>query len=162
ACSCVQFLLLSFDPDIPPVPPPCLLPDSRISCQVTFQSDGPEPAHSPSHGSRAMRRSPRNGAHIAGKGVRPSVGVGAAQGPPLGGVLRVVGPDARPSAQAVANVLEGPGADREAAACGVGHEAGLAALVRRRVGATRHEAAAHEIGFGISHPHSRPVRRPCR
>ncbi|MCY4183914.1 MAG: hypothetical protein OXD45_01155 [Rhodobacteraceae bacterium] len=74
----------------------------------------------------------------------PSVGVGAAQGPPLGGVLRVVGPDARPSAQAVANVLEGPGADREAAACGVGHEAGLAALVRRRVGATRHEAAPQQ------------------
>ena len=73
-----------------------------------------------------------------------SVGVGAAQGPPLGGVLRVVGPDARPSAQAVANVLEGPGADREAAACGVGHEAGLAALVRRRVGATRHEAAPQQ------------------
>ncbi len=73
-----------------------------------------------------------------------SVGVGAAQGPPLGGVLRVVVPDARPSAQAVANVLEGPGADREAAACGVGHEAGLPALVRRRVGATRHEAASHQ------------------
>ena len=85
-----------------------------------------------------------DGDHIAGKGVRPSVGVGAAQGPPLGGVLRVVGPDARPSAQAVANVLEGPGADREAAACGVGHEAGLAALVRRRVGATRHEAAPQQ------------------
>ena len=56
------------------------------------------------------------GDHIAGQGAGPSVGVGAAQGPPLGGVLRVVGPDARPSAQAVANVLEGPGADREAAA----------------------------------------------
>ncbi len=90
-----------------------MLPDSRISCQVIYRLDGPE----------------------------PSVGVGAAQGPPLGGVLRVVGPDARPSAQAVANVLEGPGADREAAACGVCHVAVLPALVRRRVGATRHEAA---------------------
>ena len=62
----------------------------------------------------------------------------------MGSVLRVVVPDARPSAQAVANVLEGPGADREAAACGVGHVAGLAALVRRRVGATRHEAAPQQ------------------
>ena len=82
--------------------------------------------------------------HIAGQGTGPSVGVGAAQGPPLGSVLRVVVPDARPSAQAVSNVLEGQGADREAAACGVGHVAGLAALVRRRVGATRHEAAPQQ------------------
>ncbi len=77
-------------------------------------------------------------------GTGPSVGVGAAQGPPLGGVLVIIIPDARPSAQAVANVLEGPGADREAAACGVGHIAGLPALVRRRVGATRHEAAPQQ------------------
>ncbi len=84
------------------------------------------------------------GDHIAGQGAGPSVGVGAAQGPPLGGVSVIIIPDARPSAQAVANVLEGPGADREAAACGVGHEAGLAALVRRRVGATRHEAAPQQ------------------
>ncbi|MCY4307906.1 MAG: hypothetical protein OXC57_06490, partial [Rhodobacteraceae bacterium] len=84
---------------------------------------------------------PMTGEGIAGQGAGPSVGVGTAQGPPLGGVSVIIIPDARPSAQAVANVLEGPGADREAAACGVGHVAGLAALVRRRVGATRHEAA---------------------
>ena len=103
------------------------LPDSHISCQVAFHLPPPMAGE---------------GDHIAGKGAGPSVGVGAAQGPPLGGVSVIIIPDARPSAQAVANVLEGPGADREAAACGVGHEAGLAALVRRRVGATRHEAAA--------------------
>ena len=70
--------------------------------------------------------------------------VGAAQVAPRRSVLVIVIPEPGPAAQAVADIETGEGADREASACSVGHEAGLPALVARRVGAARHEAAREQ------------------
>ena len=84
----------------------------------------------------------RQDQHPVAFSARPSVG--AAQILPRCGILSIVIPDPGPAAQAVADIETGEGADREASACSVGHEAGLPALVARRVGAARHEAAREQ------------------
>ncbi|MCY4185929.1 MAG: hypothetical protein OXD45_11525 [Rhodobacteraceae bacterium] len=113
-----------------------------------------------------------DGDHIAGQGTGPSVGVGAAQDPPLGGVSVIIIPDARPAGLSVGAAPVGPNrgvivshgtaVNRDASGGtpatqavarikrgqGADREAPVAAVVNREigdgVGATRHEAAPQQ------------------